>query len=147
MFSNNPMMIQTPGAELDEMTEIIAEINNTAALIRIILILSGAISLLTSISAIGLLKFKRWGLILFHSSTLIILLGILFGVVYYTLTIEPFNGLNSTEAFDMAINQHFRNTQKFYTISYGVFFLLIAWIITRINILFSKKNYRVEFHP
>lgn len=112
---------------------------------RAILIMSGLVTTLTTLGAIGILKYKTWGLILFQSTTIIYIILILAGLVYFIISLKTVTEPSFNNSLDDPMRRHFDIAQRYQTIGLGVFALLIAWILTRINVLLSKGIYRQEF--
>lgn len=105
----------------------------------IIYIITSFLTLLTTISSVGLIKLKYWGIILFHSFTISFIIGLL---VLFAFYISNSRARMSLPGFDS-------ETMLFYRYSVvgdGILILLAAWLLTRVNIILWNKKYRLEFN-
>jgi len=125
--------------DVNEADQTLNELNAKVTFVWTTISIGFGLTLLTTISSIGLIKLKNWGLILFHSSSILIIIGLLSGLVY--LIIE----FRSHSWIDMKIGGSISSFSRFSLIRDGIFILLFAWLLTRANILLGNKIYRTEF--
>ena len=121
--------------EFSDIFNLILNVYLVALLISIFMIVAGK----------SILKYKLWSVYLFHFVSIIIVLGILIGIVYmYFEFIDK-----STTYQRMAISEtssRFSDMMiKLQFIFYGTFGLFIAWVMTRMNLLLIRKDYRKYF--
>ncbi|PTB97351.1 hypothetical protein C9994_03185 [Marivirga lumbricoides] len=128
----------------EEFNEITMQMIHTKNRIMAIYFIACAITLLIIVGSIGLINLKTWGLIIYQSFTIVLTVFLLMGLTYYTYhllyQIEP-----NHQEFDMNGSDSFRTIQKYITLSYGIFILLVSWMLTRVNIFLGKKETRVMF--
>src|SRR5690606_29433170 len=129
----------------EEFNEAATEMKNTINQMRAILFIIGGLTLLTTIGSLGLLKLKNWGLILYQSLTIVIIISLLGGLVYYVYSIRTQIGQQGIHALDLGMTENFKAAQNYTTIEYGTFLLLFSWMLTRANIFLSIKDNRKEF--
>ena len=84
VFDNSIGMI----AGQEEFKEAATEMKNTIYQMRAILFIIGGLTLLTTIGSLGLLKLRNWGLILYQSLTIVIIISLLSGLVYYVYSLK-----------------------------------------------------------
>ncbi len=142
LFDNS---IDSLTAGQEEFQEATRDMRNATIQLRVILSATAGLTLLTSISALGLLRLKNWGLILYHTSTMIVLLALLGGLGYYIYIVQSEMNERYNQALDTGISPNFIAAQNYSTISYGTFLLLFSWMLTRANLFLSKKDNRNEF--
>ena len=141
VFDNSIGMI----AGQEEFKEAATEMKNTINQMRAILFIIGGLTLLTTIGSLGLLKLRNWGLILYQSLTIVIIISLLSGLVYYVYSLKTQMGQQSIHALDFGMTEDFKAAQKYKIIEYGTFLLLFSWMLTRANIFLSKSDNRREF--
>lgn len=119
--------------------EVIDDIQEIGDIIQLGFLFLLVFSLISAIGAVGIIKLKKWGKLIFHISTITITLFLIIGIFYYTITFKFF------EPSPLFEGSFFENLQEYTLKSQGVLILLIAWILTRANILLFRKSYRKEF--
>lgn len=119
---NNPDMV--------EMTELITQLS-------LLFIALSIISVIGILIGRGLLRIKKWATNGFHVLSISIGMLIIIGVVYLVVQ------LHSMPSNQFGINH---NGMKLQTISLGTLGLLITWLITKVNILLFRKEYRIEMN-
>jgi hypothetical protein len=129
----------------EEFNDAAEDMRDAAIQMRVILFIAGGLTLLTSIGSIGLVRLKNWGLILYQSSTIVMILAFLGGLGYYVYNVQTKMDERYNQALDFGMSANFVAAQNYATISYGTFLLLFSWMLTRANIFLSKKDSRMEF--
>jgi len=129
----------------EEFNDVAADMRDAAIQMRVILFIAGGLTLLTSIGSIGLLRLKNWGLILYQSSTIVVILVFLGGLGYYVYEVRSKMDERYNQALDFGMSDNFVAAQNYAIISYGTFLLLFSWMLTRANIFLSKRESRIEF--
>jgi hypothetical protein len=130
LLNVEPMFTELSEAHNREMESLIR--NGT-----IMIVGSFLVSLVFSICAVGMLKWKRWAVLLFHALSLV-MITVIFGLVIY-IYIVPID--MSSQAPKIHINMFSILMQS----QTGIFFMIVLWVIARVNILLYKKDYRKEF--
>lgn len=130
----------------EEFNEAAAEMKGAINQMRAILLIAGGLTFLTTIGAFGLIRLKNWGLVLYQSMTIVIILALLAGLAYYIYNTKTEMSLLPNSELDMEMHANFRASQNYKTIGYGVFALLFSWALTRVTIFLSKRATRIEFH-
>jgi hypothetical protein len=90
--------------------------------------------------AIGLLKQRLNGLIIFQATTLILVLALV-GYAWYVFTMIEIP-VGDDENDIVASHFYFG---MFQAISYLIIILIIAWTLTKVNLMLFRKEYRNEF--
>lgn len=129
----------------EEFNDAAKDMRDAAIQMRVILFIAGGLTLLTSIGSIGLVRLKNWGLILYQSSTIVMIFAFLGGLGYYVYNVQTKMDERYNQASDFGMSAKFVAAQNYSTISYGTFLLLFSWMLTRANIFLSKKDSRMEF--
>ncbi|QOI98776.1 MAG: hypothetical protein HRU69_15360 [Flammeovirgaceae bacterium] len=129
----------------EEYNDVATNMRDAAIQMRVILFIAGGLTLLTSIGSLGLLRLKNWGLILYQSSTIAVILVFIGGLGYYVYDVQTKMDERYDRALEFGMSTNFVAAQNYTTISYGTFLLLFSWMLTRANIFLSKKDSRIEF--
>jgi CHASE2 domain-containing sensor protein len=95
------------------------------------------VSLVFSICAIGMLKWKRWAVLVFHALSLVLII-VIFGLLIYVY-IMP------TDTASLPANEIHEMFGLLMQARTGIFFMIVLWVITRVNILLYRYDYRKEF--
>jgi hypothetical protein len=143
LIKNNPLFPEFH-EDNKEFAEALSEIDSSVTSYFIILIIILAFLSLTNIGAVGLIKLKNWGLIIFHSTSIILICSIIVGLAYATYSYKsndnlPLNNIN------VPVDEYLETVQYVSFIGYGTLLLVITWILTRANILLIRRDYRIMF--
>lgn len=142
LIKNNPLFPEFQ--EDKEFAEALSEIDSSVTSYFIILIIVLAFLSLINIGAVGLLKLKNWGLIIFHSTSIILICSIIVGLAYATYSYKSDDNLPLNN-IDVPVNEYLETVQYVSFIGYGTLLLAITWILTRANILLIRRDYRIMF--
>ncbi|QOI98547.1 MAG: hypothetical protein HRU69_14105 [Flammeovirgaceae bacterium] len=83
----------------EEYNDVATNMRDAAIQMRVILFIAGGLTLLTSIGSLGLLRLKNWGLILYQSSTIAVILVFIGGLGYYVYDVQT----KMDERYDRAL--------------------------------------------
>ena len=89
--------------------------------------------------AMGLLKLRLNGLIVFHATTILLIVLIIAFVIYNTVSLAS---LTTSDNKTVRNTNHF---QLFQVISYQTVLLVFAWVLVKVNLMLMRKEYRNEF--
>ena len=89
--------------------------------------------------AVGLLKLKLNGLILYHATTILLIVMMIIFAVYAALHLNE--NIGAPEK-DTESGFYF---QIFKSISYEAVLLIMAWVLVKVNLMLMRKEYRDEF--
>lgn len=105
-------------------------------IISIVVVLYAA---LVVYSAVGLLRLRMNGLILFHATTILLIIMMIIFVGYSLISFRP---KTQSEVEVMMPGYYF---QLFRAISYETTLLVFAWVLVKVNRMLMRKEYRQEF--
>ena len=95
------------------------------------------ISLLIMISGIGLLKLQNWGRILFSTVSIIALVVIVGGILFFTLNIQDF--------FYSEVAGGLLLIDKVIYLSYEVLLVALTWALIKTTIMINKRELKIHF--
>jgi hypothetical protein len=136
--------VNTMYAGQEDFNDTFTEMNDSINQTRVILLIVGSLTLFTTVGAFGLIRLKTWGLIVYQSFTIVILLALLGGLAFYIYYTKTEMSLLSNKELYKEMNPYFAASQDYRTIQYGVFALLFSWLLTRVNIFLSRRATRSE---
>lgn len=139
LIKNNPLFPEFQ--EDKEFTEALGEVDSSITSYIIILVIILGFMTLINLGAVGLIKLKNWGLIIFHATSIILICSTIAGLAFAYQSNDDLP-LNKME---VPMNEYFRTVQYVSFIGYGTLMLAIAWILTRANILLMRRDYRIMF--
>lgn len=116
------------------------------SLITMSYIISFALSIFVIIAGKALIKYKIWSVYIIHAISIIIVIAILIGIVHLSLQFHNQGIDNSISHIDKSAVNFINVMAKFHTISIGSFGLIIAWVITKVNLLLISKKYRKQLN-
>ena len=141
MINESPMLTESGDPEWDNSVNDIASKGRYmifglwAALIFILAKIYGALQLY---------RLKKTGLIIFHTTSTL-LLFILSGGIWYFISTLAFVSTQLSDPWDGQINAHFNQTRFLIAISYSILLGIIGFAIIRTNIILARPLYRREF--
>ena len=100
---------------------------------------------LATIGSYGLLRLKKWGLILYHAITIVFALALLAFLIYKISGGRNDSYSSIAAQFDGESSKRFRMYQYFSTIGIGMFVMLFSWILARVNLFLGNPVNRCEF--
>jgi hypothetical protein len=89
--------------------------------------------------AVGLLRLRLNGLILYHATTIVLVVMMILFAVYAVLQVNENPGAPHHEADSGFYFQMFKS------ISYEAVVLILAWVLVKVNLMLMRKEYRDEF--
>lgn len=90
-------------------------------------------------SAVGLLRLRMNGLILFHATTGLLIVLMVIYVVYKMFSLRQ----EASTPVDYVKTAYY--FQLFREISYETVLLIFAWVLVKVNRMLARKEYRDEF--
>lgn len=136
------MHLSPVGEELEN----IPEFNEMRALLYdfiFVFILALGFSVIAIVVAYELSKFRQWAAVSLNAISLAVIMLILFGIAY---TIFQFHYPDTVEysknPFGSEMANYQQRIQKVHTIFIGIIGLSLCWVITKINLLLMKKEYK-----
>ncbi len=100
---------------------------------------------LATIGSYGLLRYKKWGLILYHAMTILFSLALVASLIYMVTGGRNDSYSSIAAQFDGESAKRFRVYQHFTTIGSGMFVLLFSWILAQVNLFLGNPVNRCEF--
>lgn len=123
----------------------VKEMETAKRLFRAIYFTVLGLSLLTAVASVGVIKLKLWGLILYKSATMIIIVSLVGCLIYFIYSVKIQGDQRQNEYLHPIPMSGFETFNNYMTIGYGMFLLLFSWLLTRANIFLNNKNIRNEF--
>ena len=137
LFNPSEFPADDPGViEMNRITNLILNIYLAATLVSIFLIVAGK----------SILQYKLWGLYTFHAVSVLLVIGTITWIAYSSYeSLEQSKRLQALPISEERIDTFRDVITKFHIIMSGSIGLVFAWLITRTNLLFRKKEYLEQF--
>ena len=101
-----------------------------------------SISIIVIVTAIELMKFRKWAALTINIVSVIIVIVIISIIVFGAFQFQTSDINYNVEHFGSENTRYWELVKKYQLISYGTIGLIICWGLTKANLLFLKKEYK-----
>jgi len=113
--------------------------------VRFALFLAAALMVLATIGAVGLIRLRKWGLVLYQSSTLVMTVFLLAILIYYLFVVREEIDDRMITPLPTEPAENLRAVMRWMSFACALFLLLASWLLVRTNIFLGRRSSRMEF--
>lgn len=138
IFKKNPMQQEW----LESHPSSFGEATSVATDIFAACVITLAVSIIVILTASELMNFRKWAALTINLLSILIVLAIISTIVFLAYQFQTSDVSSDVEYFGSENASYRALVQKYEVISFGTIGLIICWGLTKVNLLFLKKEYK-----